>query len=289
MTTADLTTHLQTELAPVLGHGEASSVARLVLEDLFGWRRGHRPRTLDADEQLLAWATINRLKAGEPVQYVTGIADFYGLQLKVTPAVLIPRPETEELVEWILEDHPKTYARHLLDLGTGSGCIPLALKARRPGWTCAGLDVSSAALDLARENAAALNLDLAFHEHDLFSEPSRVRSQSDIPYRLSLTPYQILVSNPPYILPSQRPQMSASTLAHEPELALFVPEADPLLFYRRIGELGLELLPAGGKLYFETNEFNNGEVVTLLEGLGYAAVQRRQDMGVKWRMVRGER
>ena len=282
MNTNQLASHLVDELSPLLGPSESASVARLVLEDVFGWRRGGRPRALDADEQLLAWATINRLKAGEPVQYVTGIADFYGLQLEVTPAVLIPRPETEELVEWILEEHPKDTLLTVVDLGTGSGCIPLALKARRPGWTCVGLDVSEDALAVARANAERLGLEVTFAHFDVLLNGTLPKDQ------LTKEPTDLLISNPPYIPPSERDRMSTSTLAHEPELALFVPEADPLLFYRRIAELGRTALATGGRLYFETNEFNNGEVVTLLEGAGYAAVERRKDMEGKWRIVMGK-
>lgn len=283
MSTAELTTHLQAELAPSLGQGEANSVARLVLEDLFGWRRGHRPRQLDADEQLLAWTTINRLKAGEPVQYVTGIADFYGLQLLVTPDVLIPRPETEALVEWILEDHPKNASVNLVDLGTGSGCIPIALKHRRPTWHCAGYDLSEAALAVARTNAEKYSLEVSFAQLDVLHTPD---SQLHTPDSRLPT---IIVSNPPYIPPSERDRMSPSTLAHEPELALFVPEDDPLLFYRRIAELGRDVLREGEALYFETNAFNNDAVAALLQDLLYKDVERRKDMSGNWRMVKAVR
>lgn len=278
MTTIELTQHIIDEITPLLGPGEATSVSRLVLEDLFGYRRGNHPRKLGQDEQIMAWATINRLKAGEPVQYVTGIADFYGLQLKVNPAVLIPRPETEELVEWILEEHVAGTQVQCLDIGTGSGCIPLALKSKRPLWTCNGVDVSTDALKVANGNAETLSLDVDFKELDVLQTPA-----------LHLRPatYNIIVSNPPYIPPSERDVMSPSTLAHEPELALFVSEEDPLLFYRSIAELSKDLLAENGQLYFETNEFNNEAVVSLLEALGYAEVERRKDLQGKWRMIRG--
>lgn len=276
MTTLQLTQHLIDELAPVLGPGEAASVARLVLEDIFGWRRGSHPRQLSKDEQLLAWATINRLKAGEPVQYVTGIADFYGLQLRVTPDVLIPRPETEELVEWILEAHPAGKLYRLYDIGTGSGCIPLALKARRPSWRCVGLDVSQNALRIALENQELLKLDVDFISGNVLGS-SFPGTDED---------YDIIVSNPPYIPPSERDKMAPSTLMHEPELALFVPDEDPLIFYRLIAEKARQLLVIDGWIYFETNEFNNEEVANLLEELGYSKVERRRDLQQKWRMVR---
>ena len=276
MTTLQLTQHLVDEIAPLLGMGEANSIARLVLEDVFGWRRGSHPRKLDQDEQILAWTTINRLKAGEPVQYVTGIADFYGLQLKVTPDVLIPRPETEELVEWVLEENGGATQQVVFDLGTGSGCIPLAFKARRAGWKCFGGDVSERAIERARENAEKLGLEVGFNQFDLLAEGESIPA-----------PVSLLISNPPYIPPSEREKMGASTLAHEPELALFVPEEDPLLFYRRILEIGHSALAQGGKVYVETNEFNNERVAKLFSDAGYTDVQRRQDLQGKWRMVRG--
>ena len=279
MSTAELSKHLVDELQPVLGTGEASSVARLVLEDLFGARRGSRPRQLTQDEQILAWTTINRLKAGEPVQYVTGIADFYGLQLNVSPAVLIPRPETEELVEWILEEQSADTGLAVLDVGTGSGCIALALKSRRPGWSVSGVDVSEEALTVARSNGERLGVGVDFH-------PADARQPDFAPASSS---YDVLVSNPPYIPPSERDRMGTSTLAHEPDLALFVAEADPLLFYRSIAEAGLKSLGEGGALYFETNEFNNERVVELLQDLGYLGVEARRDLQGKWRMVRGKR
>ncbi|PPK85683.1 release factor glutamine methyltransferase [Neolewinella xylanilytica] len=273
--TDDLSKHFVRELRTALGAGEAASVTRLVMEDVFGHRQGNRPRMLTPDEELLAWITLNRLHGGEPVQYVTGIADFYGLQLKVTPAVLIPRPETEELVEWILEDHPGGTNRRAVDLGTGSGCIPLALQDRRPEWQCEGVDVSQEALAVARENGKMLCSTVVFHEADVLQD-----------CHLDEGAYDVIVSNPPYIPPSEREQMGESVLVHEPELALFVPEDDPLVFYRRVGEIGLSALSPGGYVYVETNEFNSNEVMRTFRELGYQLVERRKDLQGKWRMVR---
>ena len=270
MNTAELAQHLVDQLKPTLGEREAASVSRLVLEDVFGTRPGGRPRQLSQDEEILAWTTINRLQAGEPVQYVTGIADFYGLQLTVTPAVLIPRPETEELVEWILEEHGSDRALRVLDVGTGSGCIALALKARRPRWDVRGVDVSEAALEVARENATRLQLPVEFAQLDILRD-----TPPD-------GPYDLVVSNPPYIRPAERERMGASTVAHEPELALFTPEDDPLLFYRRLKELSPDLLAPGGWIYVETSEFEHGETAGL-----YAEATGRQDLQGKGRMVRG--
>lgn len=279
MNTIDLSRHLIDELTPELGAGESASVGRLVLEDLFGFRAGQRPRVLTQDEQILAWATINRLKAGEPVQYVTGVADFYGLQLKVSPAVLIPRPETEELVEWLLEENAPGGPLQVLDIGTGSGCIALATKHQRPEWSVEAVDVSQDALAIAKENAENLGLELTFHSEDIH-DPTLTFPEGY---------FDIIVSNPPYIPPSEKDKMSASTLAHEPELALFVPEKDPLLFYGRALELGQLSLRPNGRLYVETNEYNNDLVAKLFKRFGYRDVETRNDLQGKPRMVRGVR
>ena len=275
MRTDQLVLHFREELAPLLGAGEAASVTRLVMEDVFVTRRGSRPRQLSQSEVGRAEDILLRLKSGEPVQYVTGIADFYGLQLRVTPAVLIPRPETEELVEWVLGDHPGRERKRAVDLGTGSGCIPLALKSRRPSWYCEGWDISEAAIAVAIDNRERLALEVTFgtgdmRHHDAFSSGDGC---------------DILISNPPYIPPSEREKMGTSTLRYEPALALFTPEADPLLYYRHVATTGWEVLVDDGRLYLEVNEFNSERVVALLRGIGYVNVQRRRDLQGKWRMV----
>ncbi|MEM8585920.1 MAG: peptide chain release factor N(5)-glutamine methyltransferase [Bacteroidota bacterium] len=276
MTTAELKDHYLRILTPRMGAGEARSVARLVLEDVFGSRPGHRPRQLEADEQQLAWTIENRLLAGEPLQYVTGIADFYGLQLRVSPDVLIPRPETEELVEWVLAEYGADEIR-VLDLCTGSGCIALALKHRRPGWLVTGIDKSSAALSIAEENGTRLQLDIDWKEAD-------VLSIHDLP-ALDTEKVDVIISNPPYVLPSEQAQMGKSTLKYEPHMALFVTDEDPLIFYRKMLEYGTRVLNAGGRVYFECNEFNAGQVVELAKASGYAGVSLKKDMQGKDRMI----
>ncbi|MBB4078640.1 release factor glutamine methyltransferase [Lewinella aquimaris] len=279
MKTDDLSHHFQTQLTPLLGEREARSTTRLLMEDLFAYRQGGAPRELTTEEAELAQEALLKLQAGTPVQYVTGIADFYGLQLRVSPAVLIPRPETEELVEWILTDHPASTYRSIVDIGTGSGCIPLALKRKRPQWECSGIDVSPEALAVAAENAERLSSACTFSRADVLHDS----------FTLATGSVDVLVSNPPYIPPSELQRMGESTVQHEPHLALFVPEEDPLVFYRRIAELGRDGLKDHGHLYFETNEFNNELVVELLRSEGYRDVQRKQDLQGKWRMVRGTR
>lgn len=277
MRTTDYQDHLIQTLSPRIGTGEARSVTRLVLEDVFGWRSGQRSRLLNQDEQILAWTVENRLLAGEPVQYITGIADFYGLQLRVTPDVLIPRPETEELVEQILGDHSAETTLNVLDVGTGSGCIALALKQKRPNWNITAVDVSDAALAVVIDNCERLGLELQCSKVDVL-RAKELASFGD-------QQFDLIVSNPPYIPPSELTKMGKSTVAHEPELALFVPEEDPLLFYREVADLGEQHLTSGGFIYYEVNEFRAHSTVALLEERGYTEVEIRKDLQGKDRMV----
>lgn len=273
MRTVDYQNHLIQTLGPKMGTNEAKSVTRLVLEDVFGWRSGQRPRLLNQDEQILAWTIENRLLSGEPVQYITGIADFYGMQLRVSPDVLIPRPETEELVELILANHPEEEVLKVLDIGTGSGCIALAIKQQRPAWAVTGLDVSAAAIQLAQENDEELQLGVEWKLVDILT--GQVAHTFDV-----------LISNPPYIPPSEKERMAKSTIAHEPDLALYTPEDDPLLFYRRIIELSeAGALSAGGALYFEINEFHHEAVLDLLQKADFTDLEVKKDLQGKHRMV----
>ncbi len=209
------------------------------------------------------------------MQYIFGHTEWLGLDLKVTPATLIPRPETAELVTLICNQHSLPFREgqgvgfstlnsspllrrgrgmslNILDLGTGSGCIALALKQRHPEWQVAGLDNSREALSIARTNATRNNLDVHFFYADILTD--------DIGH------YDLIVSNPPYIRPSEQDSMTANTLLHEPAQALFVPENDPLIFYRRIAELH-----AADELWFEINEHLGNEMITLMQQSGYEA------------------
>lgn len=274
MRTSDYHQHLLKELSPRVGNGEARSMARLILEDVFKWRANQHPRLLTQDEQILAWTIENRLKSGEPVQYITGIADFYGLQLHVTPDVLIPRPETEELVELILEDHPNSNLLRVLDIGTGSGCIALALKSQRPEWEITAVDLSTSALEIAKKNGKELGLTINWQQLDILQDSPTGT-------------FDLIVSNPPYIPPSERDKMNTATLKYEPELALFSPEENPLVFYRRIIELSQDLLASNGKIYFEVNEFRATAVANLLEARTNK-VALLNDLQKKPRMLRAE-
>lgn len=263
-------------LIPRYGEGEALAIARIVLEDAFHLKK--RQNTAFSEEEWALLATIGtRLQAGEPVQYVLGQADFFGLVFSVTPDVLIPRQETEELVALALDflkggpPHPT-----VLDIGVGSGCIGLALARNRPNLRLWGMDKSAAALDVARENARRLGITSA---HWLLDDALASQTQDTWPI------FDMIVSNPPYIPWREKALMPEHVLAHEPTLALFVPDDDPLLFYRAISALAWKHLRPGGGLLFECNEFNASEVAGLLENMGYSDVRLRQDLSGRDRMV----
>ncbi|MBD2713605.1 peptide chain release factor N(5)-glutamine methyltransferase [Microvirga sp. STR05] len=276
--TADLSTDLQAHY-PV---PEAASIAGLVLEhllELTPLQRRMQADTLVPAEVLAQLPALQaRLMRHEPVQYVLGVAHFAGMELAVTPATLIPRPETEELVQLIVtEQRGQSTTLSVLDVGTGSGCIALALcRELEPARTVA-VDVSGEALAVASRNAARYGCEIDFQQVDILTQE---------PQGIAPATLDVLVSNPPYVLESERPLMRANVLNYEPASALFVPNHDPLLFYRCIAELGTKLLRPGGALYFEINEQYATETVALLVGLGYTSAAACPDMFDKARIVR---
>ncbi len=266
------------DLQAHFGPGEGSSLTRILLEDLVGWRSGQRNRPLSTAEQQTLTHAKARLLTQEPVQYITGRADFFGYAFAVTPAVLIPRPETEELVEWVLATLKDNSADHLrvLDIGTGSGCIPITLALEHPTATITAVDVSAAALEIALENAQVLKADIRFEQVDILEDRQWAR----------LGQYDVIVSNPPYIPYREQALMPQQVRQHEPSLALFVDDADPLLFYRRISAFSTNHLAAGGFLFLECNEFNASEVAAYLQQAGFQNIELRPDLQGKPRMIR---
>jgi release factor glutamine methyltransferase len=271
---------LTLDLTPRYGAGEARSIARIVFEDAFGARRPGE-KAFSPDEVLRFEDIRRRLLQGEPVQYVLGQADFFGLKFAVTPAVLIPRQETEELVAWVL-DWLKTQSivfPHILDIGLGSGCIAVALKHKRREIQVFGLEKSAEALALATENARNLlgNGAFTFFQSDILAPDTHP----------NLPPLDVVVSNPPYIAQQERDLMPEHVLAHEPEMALFVEGDDPLLFYRAIGLFAQRNLAPGGALFLECNEFNAPQVADLLGHIGFARIELRRDLSGADRLVMG--
>ena len=278
-------TYITDAIVPLYTPREAANVAHLVLEHLTGLTKLDRivfkEKLLDDYKQTSLKAAVDALLQEQPVQYVTGTAWFWGMELLVNPDVLIPRPETEELADWIISDARDSHATHIkiLDIGTGSGCIPLALKKELHQATVWGLDVSPGAIATAQSNAARQHLDVHFQQTDILD----AAAVKDLPG------FDVIVSNPPYIKQSEHAGMQTQVLKYEPNLALFVPDEDALLFYRHIGLLALEKLPAGGKLYFEINEAHGHEVIALLQQQGFLEVQLKQDIFGKDRMVKAVR
>lgn len=245
------------------------SNAFMVLEDV----------SLSESDLLFYRSVVKRLEANEPFQQIIGFTEFYGLKIYVSPAVLTPRPETEELVHLIISDFKarKEEVLKILDVCSGSGCIALALKNSFKQATVIGYEKSTEAIQMAAKNAKALSLEVSFVEKDVLNEEWGIEKS------------EIIVSNPPYITDSERTLMHQNVLEFEPEMALFVTDENPLVFYRKIGEEALFRLSENGVLYFEINEHLGAETVALLQNIGYTSVELIQDLQGKDRMIRARK
>lgn len=273
-----LYTYIKQKLtAASYAEAEAAALARWVLEEEFGFSALELYSGKDTDFPTEKRNRLNdilaRLERYEPIQYIIGKTEFLGLTLKVTPDVLIPRPETAELAEWIISGCRQTGLR-VLDIGTGSGCIAIALAQRMSEAEVSAWDISERALAVARENAMRNNARVTFTRADVFDEP------------MLCSELDIIVSNPPYITESERAEMERNVLDYEPGTALFVPDGDPLRFYRRIARIGNRMLKPGGKLFFEINRAYGNETADLLKCEGYQNVEVRQDMFGNDRMIK---
>lgn len=260
---------------------EARTIFRFVAEDFFQ-KKFLYIRDIELTEEEIERLNYIFQKVCDhyPYQYIFNKAHFYGLEFYVDESVLIPRPETEELVHWILSKNPEVNSLKVLDIGTGSGCIPIALKKHRPSWHIEAMDISEEALSVAQKNAAALHAPVNF-----------VRGDIGHPDSLSVrdTKYDIIVSNPPYIPYAEKDKMSASVWMYEPSLALFVDNERPLIFYEKIADFARVHLVSDGQLYLELNEFNAIGVQQLLLNKGFKDIEIKKDMAGKDRMLRAAR
>lgn len=268
--------HINEALSNYYSAGEISALTRIIATELLGVSQMafylKDDITLTTEQQTLLDNAIERLKKQEPIQHILGYSDFCGLKFKVTPATLIPRPETSELVEWITSE--ATGNEGILDIGTGSGCIAVSLAHKLPQGKVTAWDISPDALAVATENSKANGCTVEFEEVDILA------------YKPTGELFDIIVSNPPYIKENEKTAMHSNVLDWEPHTALFVPDSDPLLFYRAIAEKGLTLLKTSGRLYFEINRTHGKETMEMLAALGYTDIELRKDFAENDRMIR---
>ena len=260
---------------------EALSLAKMLLVEAFGFSTlelyGGKDKEISGNRLRDLHEMLSRLQKNEPIQYILGKETFCGMTFEVDTNVLIPRPETRELVEWIVADYELLPACRILDVGTGSGCISISLAKFIPGASVESWDISEGALEVARRNCALNGVEVLLRQQDvLLAQPEPAC-------------FDVIVSNPPYITESEKADMEANVLDWEPATALFVPDADPLLFYRKIAELGTVMLKQGGSLYFEINRAYGNETVQMLEGLGYKQIELRKDDWGNDRMIKAVR
>ena len=272
--------HFTALLAEKFPQREAELLMRILMEDLFGidWNRQLMNPDLRIDEHqhYQLGEAVKRLLAGEPVQYVTGMARFNDLLLKVSTAVLIPRPETEELVQKIGTSLPANKHMRIWDIGTGSGCIAIALAKHFTNAEVIAFDVSEEALQIAKENAESNGAVVTFVQDDVLNPTSDFFDQ----------PVDLVLSNPPYVCNSERAAMEANVLDWEPEKALFVPDDDPLRFYRQILALAKKQLNPEGQVWFEINERMGVEMLSLCREMGFSNAEVLQDFAGKPRFVK---
>ncbi|HQX02623.1 MAG TPA: peptide chain release factor N(5)-glutamine methyltransferase [Flavobacterium sp.] len=268
----------QNELSPFFDAMEIDQFFYLTLEKRYQLKRvdlALNPNFEITVEEEQYWnSVLIQLKTQKPIQYILGETSFYGLTFLVNEYTLIPRPETEELVQWILETNPTSSEIALLDIGTGTGCIPITLKKNLPKATVFASDVSEKALEVATKNASMNQVDVTFLQNDILAT-TRLEQQFDV-----------IVSNPPYVRELEKKEINTNVLQFEPHLALFVADNDALLFYRKIAQLAQEYLQPNGQLFFEINQYLGTEMIALVASYGFTEIELRQDIYGNDRMLR---
>lgn len=271
------------ELTPIYDAGEAESFFYLILEESQHLKRidlALRPDLDFSEEEIMVWNSIlQQLKKEIPIQYLLGKTSFYGLNFQVNENVLIPRPETEELVEWILErqkSEVKSQQIRILDIGTGSGCIAISLAKNLPNARVFAIDISEKALDTAKKNAELNTVDITFINQNILKTEDLGQQ------------FDIIVSNPPYVRNLEKAEIKKNVLDNEPHLALFVKDNDALIFYKKIADLAQKNLSKNGQLFFEINQYLGKQMIDLLEKMNFAAIELRKDIYGNDRMIKGE-
>lgn len=266
------------KLSPIYDAGEAESFFYIVLEEFKGWKRTDLALNPEAElttaEQAKWDDVLQQLIQQKPIQYIFKRAYFYGLDFEVNEYTLIPRPETEELVEWIINENKSAGKIKILDIGTGSGCIAIAVAKNLPEAEVYAIDVSPEALAVAKKNAEYNNAAVTFWQKDILNTETLPET------------FDVLVSNPPYVRHLEKEEIKKNVLEYEPHLALFVEDNDALLFYRKIGELAKTALIDNGKLYFEINQYLGKETTDMLTAKGYLNVELRKDIYGNDRMIK---
>lgn len=285
ITLAEALQYFQNEVGSLYPEPEFRSIRRILFEKLANIKAVdfHLKPQLEIPKETFEKivATTERLKNYEPLQYILGTVDFMGLTLRITPAVLIPRPETEELVDWIIKTH-KFNENRILDIGTGSGCIAIALDKLMVHSQTDGIDISDEALKLAEENSYMNESIVNFFNYDILEGLAGKNAHMFKEY------YDIIVSNPPYVTESEKAEMHRNVLDYEPHIALFVDDSDPLKFYRAIADFARIKLEWGGYLYFEINPRFHKEIMEMLSLKGFRNIQLRNDINGKPRMIRAQ-
>lgn len=269
------------ELTPIYDAIEAENFFYMLLEEYQNMKRVDLAmfpdRSFSASELAVFEKALEKLKAQIPIQYIIGKAHFFGLEFEVNPNVLIPRPETEELVDWIIKDFEFKGSPKILDIGTGSGCIPISVAKNLHDSEVFAIDISTAALETATRNANRNQVRVHFVQKDILSTEDLGGM------------FDVIVSNPPYVRHSEKDEMRKNVLEYEPHLALFVENDDALLFYRKIADLALKNLKPDGKLYFEINQYLGKETAELLQNKGFSDVELRKDLLGNDRMIKASR
>ncbi len=268
------------ELTGQFPEGEVKAIVRTIFSDRLGWNAMdielRRKEALSESELLQVYLPLKRIRSGEPLQYILGSTVFHGLRIQVAPGVLIPRPETEELVERIIRSGIKP--AKITDIGTGSGCIALALKNAFPSAAVTGIDVSPQALQIAQKNGSALGLDVHWLRADVLAPAFAIPEGTDL-----------LVSNPPYVPRAEEASLMTQVRDHEPQLALFVEDANPLQFYTTIAHHAWERMQPDGMLWFEGHHIHSLSVARMLEEIGFRDVRLHKDISGQDRFIEAKR